>query len=95
MRFFDNYPCTLEYEKGCFTCGRLSDNIETPKLLVMACMVITSLVAGIFSVAPAAVAMMPVIVEICRGISGINKQEKARKIFEYFCKFHKEQSYIK
>lgn len=33
----------------------------------MAIMVITSLVAGVFSAGPAAAAMMPVIVEICKG----------------------------
>lgn len=49
----------------------LQDNIENPKLLVMALMVITSLVAGIFSAGPAAAAMMPVIVEICRGSLGV------------------------
>lgn len=45
----------------------LQNNISNPKLLVMAIMVITSLVAGIFSAGPAAAAMMPVIVEICKG----------------------------
>ena len=45
----------------------LQSNIHNPKLLVMAIMVITSLVAGIFSAGPAAAAMMPVIVEICKG----------------------------
>ena len=45
----------------------LQDHIREPKLLVMAIMVITSLVAGIFSAGPAAAAMMPVIVEICNG----------------------------
>lgn len=45
----------------------LQVNIQDPKLLVMAIMVITSLVAGIFSAGPAAAAMMPVIVNICNG----------------------------
>lgn len=49
----------------------LQDNIENPKRLVMALMVITSLVAGIFSAGPAAAAMMPVIVEVCRGPLGV------------------------
>lgn len=48
----------------------LQSNIESPKMLVMAIMVITSLVAGIFSAGPAAAAMMPVIVEICNGLLG-------------------------
>ena len=48
----------------------LQSNIESPKMLVMAIMVITSLVAGIFSAGPAAAAMMPVIVEICNGPLG-------------------------
>lgn len=45
----------------------LQNNIHDPKLLVIAIMVITSLVAGVFSAGPAAAAMMPVIVEICKG----------------------------
>lgn len=45
----------------------LQNNISNPKLLVMAIMLITSLVAGVFSAGPAAAAMMPVIVEICKG----------------------------
>lgn len=45
----------------------LQSNIESPKLLVMAIMVITSLVAGIFSAGPAAAAMMPIIVQLCNG----------------------------
>lgn len=49
----------------------LQDNIENPKRLVMALMVITSLVAGIFSAGSAAAAMMPVIVEVCRGPLGV------------------------
>lgn len=48
----------------------LQSNISNPKLLVMIIMVITSLVAGIFSAGPAASAMMPVIVEICNGSLG-------------------------
>lgn len=48
----------------------LQANIHNLKLLVMAIMVITSLVAGIFSAGPAAAAMMPVIVEICKGPLG-------------------------
>ena len=44
----------------------LQSNISNPKLLVMAIMIITSLVAGIFSAGPAAAAMMPIIVEICQ-----------------------------
>lgn len=48
----------------------LQSNIHNPKLLVMAIMVITSLVAGVFSAGPAAAAMMPVIVEICKGPLG-------------------------
>ena len=49
----------------------LQNNISNPKLLVMAIMIITSLVAGIFSAGPAAAAMMPVIVEICNGSLGV------------------------
>lgn len=45
----------------------LQNNIDNPKLLVMAIMVITSLVAGAFSAGPAAAAMMPVIIELCKG----------------------------
>ena len=45
----------------------LQNNIESPKLLVMAIMLITSLVAGIFSAGPAAAAMMPIIVQVCNG----------------------------
>lgn len=48
----------------------LQNNIDNPKLLVMVIMIITSLVAGIFSAGPAAAAMMPVIVEICNGSLG-------------------------
>ena len=45
----------------------MQSKISNPKLLVMVIMVITSLVAGIFSAGPAAAAMMPVIVQICNG----------------------------
>ncbi len=45
----------------------LQANISDPKLLVMAIMIITSLVAGIFSAGPAAAAMMPIITELCGG----------------------------
>lgn len=48
----------------------LQNNISNPKLLVMAIMIITSLVAGTFSAGPAAAAMMPVIVEICKSSLG-------------------------
>lgn len=48
----------------------LQHSIADPKLLVMAIMVITSLVAGIFSAGPAAAAMMPVITELCKGPLG-------------------------
>lgn len=48
----------------------LQSSIQSPKLLVMAIMVITSLVAGVFSAGPAAAAMMPVIIEICKGPLG-------------------------
>lgn len=48
----------------------LQNNISNPKLLVMIIMIITSLVAGIFSAGPAAAAMMPVIIEICKGPLG-------------------------
>lgn len=48
----------------------LQSSIHDPKLLVMAIMVITSLVAGIFSAGPAAAAMMPVIIQICSGPLG-------------------------
>lgn len=45
----------------------LQRNIRDPKLLVMALMLITSVVAGVFSAGPAAAAMMPVIAELCNG----------------------------
>ncbi len=45
----------------------LQNEISNPKLLVMAIMVMTSLVAGIFSAGPAAAALLPVVVELCGG----------------------------
>ena len=48
----------------------LQSNINDPKLLVMAIMVITSLVAGVFSAGPASVAMMPLIGDSCKGPLG-------------------------
>lgn len=48
----------------------LQNHIDNPKILVMVIMVITSLVAGIFSAGPAAAAMMPVIINICQGPLG-------------------------
>lgn len=45
----------------------LQKNICDPKLLVIALMLITSAVAGIFSAGPAAAAMMPIIIELCNG----------------------------
>lgn len=48
----------------------LQNTISDPKLLVMAIMAITSVVAGIFSAGPAAAAMMPVIIQICSGPLG-------------------------
>ena len=45
----------------------LQSRIDNPKLLVMAIMIITSIVSGVVSAGPAAAAMMPVIVEICKG----------------------------
>ena len=45
----------------------LQSNIHNPKLLVMAIMVITSMVAGVFSAGPAAAAMMPIIIQVCNG----------------------------
>ena len=47
--------------------GCMQANIADPKLLVMAIMLITSIVAGIFSAGPAAAAMMPIITELCNG----------------------------
>ncbi len=49
----------------------LQESISDPKLLIMAIMVITSVVAGVFSAGPAAAAMMPVIVELCKGPLGV------------------------
>lgn len=48
----------------------MQNHITDPRLLVMAIMIITSLVAGIFSAGPAAAAMMPVIIELCNGPLG-------------------------
>lgn len=48
----------------------LQNNITNPKLLIMAIMVITSMVAGIFSAGPAAAAMMPIIINLCNGPLG-------------------------
>ena len=48
----------------------LQNSIDNPKLLVMAIMCVTSLVAGVFSAGPAAAAMMPVIVEVCNSSLG-------------------------
>ena len=45
----------------------LQADIANPKFLVMVIMLITSLVAGIFSAGPAAAAMMPIIVQLCTG----------------------------
>ena len=45
----------------------LQSNIHNPKLLGMAIMVITSVVAGVFSAGPAAAAMMPIIIQVCNG----------------------------
>lgn len=45
----------------------LQRNIRNPKLLVIALMLITSAVAGVFSAGPATAAMMPVIIELCNG----------------------------
>ncbi len=45
----------------------LQTSIRDPKLLAMALMLITSVVAGVFSAGPAAAAMMPVIIDLCNG----------------------------
>lgn len=45
----------------------LQSNIHNPKLLVLAIMAITSVVAGVFSAGPAAAAMMPIIIQVCNG----------------------------
>lgn len=50
-----------------FVATYLQNNIANPKLLVMVIMIITSLVAGVFSAGPAAAAMMPIIIQICDG----------------------------
>lgn len=47
--------------------GYLQANIGNPKLLIMALMIITSLVSGLFSAGPAAAAMMPIITQLCNG----------------------------
>lgn len=46
----------------------LQGNIADTKVLILVIMVITSLIAGVFSAGPAAAAMMPVITEICSGL---------------------------
>jgi Na+/H+ antiporter NhaD/arsenite permease-like protein len=43
----------------------LQTKIEDPRILLLTIMVITSVVAGLFSAGPAAAAMMPVIVNLC------------------------------
>ncbi len=48
----------------------LQGRISNQKILVMVIMLITSLIAGIFSAGPAAAAMMPVVLEICKGPLG-------------------------
>lgn len=48
----------------------LQANIKDPKMLIMAIMIITSIIAGVFSAGPAAAAMMPIIVELCQGPLG-------------------------
>lgn len=45
----------------------LQNNIDNPKMLIIAIMIITSFVSGVFSAGPAAAAMMPIIVNICNG----------------------------
>ena len=54
-----------------FLAAYLQNNINNPKILVMSIMIITSLVAGVFSAGPAAAAMMPAIIEICNGPLGV------------------------
>ena len=49
----------------------LQNNISDSKLLVIAIMGITSIVAGVFSAGPAAVAMKPAIIELCNGSLGV------------------------
>lgn len=50
----------------------LQSHISDPKILIIAIMIITSIVAGVFSAGPAAAAMMPIIINICStsGLSG-------------------------
>lgn len=48
----------------------LQSHIDNPRLLVIAIMVITSAVSGVFGASPATAATMPVIVEICKGPLG-------------------------
>jgi Na+/H+ antiporter NhaD/arsenite permease-like protein len=48
-----------------FLANYLQLHISDPKVLLIAVMLITSLVAGIFSAGPAAAAMMPVIIKLC------------------------------
>ena len=43
----------------------LQENITDPKILLIAIMLITSIVSGVFSAGPAAAAMMPVIAGLC------------------------------
>lgn len=50
----------------------MESNITNPKLLVIAIMILTSLVSGIFSAYPAAAAMMPIIIQICNGPLGVH-----------------------
>lgn len=50
----------------------LQNNIANPKFLVIVIMIITSLVAGVFSAGPAAAAMMPIIIQICNGPLGVH-----------------------
>ena len=45
----------------------LQNHIDNTKMLIIAIMVITSLVSGVFSAGPATAAMMPIIVNICNG----------------------------
>jgi di/tricarboxylate transporter len=45
--------------------GLLQSNISDPKMLLIVIMLMTSVMAGLFSAGPAAAAMMPVIVNLC------------------------------
>jgi Na+/H+ antiporter NhaD/arsenite permease-like protein len=45
--------------------GSLQARIHDPRMLLLAIMLITSIVSGLFSAGPAAAAMMPVIVNLC------------------------------